>query len=89
MTDEINGTADIPELTIVLRKAVTLGSISYTELRLREPTAAEWAIFDKLDGVEADIKAVALVSGVPEAAVRMIGARDLIAGGKYLARFLS
>lgn len=81
--------ADIPEeLVITLRKPVTLGD-TYSELRLREPTASEWMQFDKLTGVEADIKSVSIVSGVPEPAVRLIGARDLLAASRYLARFLS
>ena len=75
------------ELIVTLRKPVTLGD-TYTELRLREPTAAEWMQWDKLTGIDADIKAVATVSGVPEAAVRMIGARDLVQAARYLARFL-
>ena len=75
--------------TITLRKSVKLGDVEYKELRLREPTAAEWMQFDKLDGVEADVKAIAIVSGVPEPAVNMIGVRDLIQASRYLADFLS
>ena len=80
---------EIPEeLVITLRKPVTL-VVEYTELKLREPTAAEWAQFDKLTGVEADIRSVSIVAGVPEKAVAMIGARDLLTASRYLARFLS
>lgn len=75
------------ELIITLRKPVTLGE-TYTELRLHEPTAAQMLAWDKLSGVEADIKAVSIVSGLPEPAVRMIGARDLIQAGRYIAGFL-
>lgn len=85
MADE----TEIPEeLTVTLRKPVELGSITYTELKLREPTADEWEQFDKLTGVSADIKALAIVSGVPEPAVRKIGARDLRKGSKFVASFL-
>lgn len=81
--------AEIPEeLIVALRKPVTLGE-TYTELKLREPTAAEWAMFDKLSGVDADIKSVSVVSGVPERAISLIGARDLLTASRYLARFLS
>lgn len=80
---------DIPEeLIITLRKPVVLGE-TYTELKLREPTAAEWAQFDKLTGVEADIKSVSVVSGVPDRAIGKIGSRDLLLASRYLARFLS
>lgn len=81
--------AEIPdELIIVLRKPVMLGTETYTQLVLREPTAAEWEQWDGLSGVVCDQKAVAVVSGVPLPAVRMIGARDLVAGARYIARFL-
>lgn len=76
------------ELRITLRKPVSLGDISVAELVLREPTAAQWQEWDRLEGVEMDIAAVATVSGVPIAAVRMIGARDLIQGARYISRFL-
>jgi len=76
------------ELIITLRKPVTLGTETYTQLVLREPTAAEWEQWDGLSGVVCDQKAVAVVSGVPLPAVRMIGARDLVQGARYIARFL-
>lgn len=77
------------ELVITLRKPVTLGSLTYTELRLREPTAAEMIETDKLTGTEADVRAVALASGVPEPAVKLIGARDLIQASRYIGRFFA
>lgn len=90
MDDLTSPVADEPpaELIVPLRKPVTLGSQVYAEIRLREPTAAEWKQWDKLSGVEADTTAIAVVSGVPLPAVEMIGARDLIIGARYLARFL-
>lgn len=83
MADELND-----ELVVTLRKPVTLGSETYTQLALREPTAAELLQWDRLEKTEADIKAVAIVSGVPEAAVRMIGARDLITASRFIGSFL-
>lgn len=76
-------------LVIPLRKPVSLASETWSELRLQEPTAAQMLLWDKLSGVEADIKAVSVVSGLPEPAVRMIGARDLIQAGRFIASFLS
>ena len=76
------------ELVIALRKPVTLGE-TYTELRLQEPTAAQMLQWDKLSGTESDIKAVSVVSGVPEAAVRMVGARDLIQAARFIGSFLA
>ena len=89
LTAAVEAVTDLPdELVIVLRKPVTLGTEAYHELKLREPTAAEWTQWDKLDGVDADVKAVATVSGLPHAAVAMIGTRDLITASKYIAAFL-
>jgi hypothetical protein len=76
------------EMTITLRKAVTLGEASWSELNLREPTAEEWSRWDKKTGIEADIIAVSAVSGLPEPAVRKIGARDLAKASRFIARFL-
>ena len=76
------------ELVVTLRKPVMLGDISYTQLVLREPTADEWAQFDKVLGIEGDIVAVALVSGIPAHAVRKIGARDFKKAARFIASFL-
>ena len=76
------------ELVIVLRKPVKLADIVYDKLELREPTAAQWEQWDDLDGVKAEIRAVATVSGLPEAVVKQIGSRDLIKAAKFIASFL-
>lgn len=78
-----------PEKVIELRHPVEFAGQTYTSLTLREPTAAQWQEWDKLEGVEADIKAVATVSGLPLAAVRLVAARDLIAASRYIGAFLS
>jgi hypothetical protein len=44
--------------------------------------------FDKLTGIEADVMAVSIVSGVPRPAIAMLGARDLLEGARYISRFL-
>jgi hypothetical protein len=83
-----NDVADLPEeLVIDLRKPVTLGGESWSTLVLREPTGAEWIEFGKTPGVEGNIKAIALISGVPLPAVKMVGVRDLKRGTEYLDRF--
>lgn len=96
MTDLISGEAQpaaaaaLPEdeFQLVLRKPVEFGGVTYDVFALREPTAAQWELFDKLTGVEADVQAVSAVAGVPAAAVRKIGVRDLIIASKYLGQFL-
>ncbi len=75
------------KLTVPLRQPVSLGE-THTVLELREPTAAEWSQWSHLRGVDSDIKAVSVISGVPEAAVRMIGSRDLIKASRFIALFL-
>ncbi len=74
------------ERTITLRKPVVLGE-TYTELRLREPTATEWRAFDHLSGAAADMKAVATITGLPDVVVRQIGIRDLRTAARWLGRF--
>lgn len=83
-------TEDIPEqLIITLRKPVTLGDITYTELRLREPTVGEMIELGADEGWKADAKAIALISGVPEPAVRNLGVRDGKRAAEYLGRFFA
>lgn len=75
------------EKTITLRKPATIGGVEYPKLSLREPTAEEMETWEKLDGVTADIRAVATVSAVPESAIRRIGVRDLLEASRYLVAF--
>lgn len=78
-----------PELVLTLDNPVTLGELSYTSVILREPTAGEWMLWDKLSGIDADIMAVSVVSGIPEAAVRKLPASKLLQASRYLAGFLA
>lgn len=77
------------ELIVTLRKPVKIGDVEYAQLVLREPTASEWEQWDGLEGVKADVKAVATVSGVPEIAVKQIGSRDLLTAARFIAGFLA
>lgn len=92
MDDQDNAAAaqELPEeLTITLRKPIDFGGASYTEIKLREPTAGEWEKWDKLTGVEADIMAISVVSGTPKQVVAKVGARDLLAASRFIATFLA
>lgn len=80
-------TAIPDEMIITLRKPVALGGETYTALSLREPTGAEWLLWDNLTGVEANIKAISTVSAVPEPVVRQIGVRDLQQATAFLNHF--
>lgn len=83
MTDEIPD-----ELEISLRKAIEFGGIRYDRIIIREPTAGQMLEWDKLTGHEADVKAVAVVSGLPEPAVKLLGSRDFTKAAKHIASFL-
>lgn len=74
-------------LTITLKKPVTLGDQTYTELRLREPTGAEVITVDNKSGWALEIGLIALVSGVPEPAVMKIGVKDLQRARKFIGHF--
>jgi len=76
------------QLTVRLRTPIPLGELSFSELKLREPTAAEWTRWDKLSGIEADIMAVSTVAGVPDQVVRQLGARDLMKAARFILLFL-
>jgi len=76
------------QLTVPLRTPVQLGELTYTELKLREPTAAEWKQWDKLTGIAADTKAISVVAGVPEQVVDKIGSRALMKASRFILLFL-
>jgi hypothetical protein len=80
---------DLPdELVIPLRKPVTLGSETYTDLVLHEPTGGDMKAAEKFTGIESDIVLIAMVSGVPKPAVEKIGSRDLKKAREYLGGFI-
>ena len=76
------------ELELPLRKPVEHAGMTYTHLKLKEPTAAQWAEWDGKKGVDADITAISVVGGIPSQAVAKIGARDIIIASRFIARFL-
>lgn len=81
--------AELPdELVIELRKPVTLGSETYAELILREPTGGDIKAAEKATGIESDMILIAMVSGLPKPAVEKIGSRDLKRAREYLVGFI-
>jgi len=76
------------QLTVPLRTPIPLGDITVSELKLREPTAAEWTRWDKFSGIEADIMAVSTVAGVHDQVIRQIGARELMKAARFILLFL-
>jgi hypothetical protein len=88
MTDQ-NSNEDLPdELEITLRKPVEFGGVRFEKIIIREPTAGQMLEWDKLSGREADVKAVCVVSGIPEPAVRMMLIRDFNEAAEHIGRFL-
>lgn len=76
------------ELIIALRNPIVLGPTTYSELKLREPTAGEIEQWDNLSRIHADRKAVSVVSGTPEAIIKQVPAREFYRAARYIGRFL-
>jgi hypothetical protein len=85
-------TQELPEqLTLTLRKPITLGGDTIETLELREPNAAEYKKFTKQassDPVGAMVALIAMVSGVAPPIIDRIGVRDMNAAGEYLMAFM-
>lgn len=81
--------AELDELVITFRKPIKLGDAgpSYESMTLREPTGAEWLQWDRLTGVESNLKAIEVISGLPAPVVKQIGSRDIVRATRFLDRF--
>lgn len=77
------------ELTVTFRNPVVLGSEAYQTMTLREPTAAQIMECGGLEGWAFDVRLLALVSGIPEPALKQLGARDTLKGTRFLGSFLA
>ncbi len=93
MTNETNEITPAPleeEKTILLRKPVTIGEVTYDHLDLREPTAKELA--DAVRAGNEIEQAIALISRVtktPKAAIEKLCQRDLTEASNIFDRFNS
>jgi hypothetical protein len=78
------------EKTIQLRTPIELAGQSYTEITLKEPTAAQIASAGEGGGSSAkmDIDLISHVAGLPKAVVGKLGARDFTDCRMFLAGFL-
>jgi hypothetical protein len=85
-------TQELPEqLTLTLRKPITLGDNTIETLELREPNASEFKKFSKQassDPAAALVALIANVSGVAPPIIDRIGVRDMNAAGEYLMAFM-
>lgn len=76
------------EWEMPLLRPFTFADVTYATLKLHEPNAIEWEKFDGVPGRTADLRAIATVSGVAEAALGKMSARDLRRGASFVASFL-
>lgn len=78
--------------TLKLRKPVTIVATTYTELELREPTAAEAEIFqkevEKNGAMRGMMRLVQKIAGVPIEMVEKLGMRDMTEASQYLMGFM-
>jgi hypothetical protein len=76
------------EKTLVLRKPVVLGSVTYAELNLREPTAGELSKATKAgSNVDTAISLIGLIAKVPRRVVEELCQRDFQEANEYLSGF--
>ncbi len=79
------------ELTITLRKPITVGDQVYDVLELREPTAGEFEKMTKLASTNPTgslILLISLVTGIALPIINRIGVRDMNAAGEFLMGFM-
>jgi len=80
------------EITITLSKPVIIGkaenSVTYDEIKLREPTAGEMEKAARADTmIGSAITLISLVGAIPRGAVEKFSKRDLVAANKFLEGF--
>lgn len=76
-------------LTITFRKPIEHASVAYTKVDLREPTAGELAEADGVEGFASDVRLISVVGAMPEAAVRLIPAREFLQATRFLGGFMA
>lgn len=78
----------VDELTITLRKPITLGDLSYTELNLTEPTIAQLRKAAKAeDSIDQLATLIHLNAKVPMTVVDQMVQRDMEAANRFFFRF--
>lgn len=80
------------EIVVTLSKPVIIGTgdttITYAELKLREPTAGEIEKASRADtNVGTAITLISLITKIPRGAIEKISRRDLMAADKFLQSF--
>ena len=78
------------EKTVVLRKPVMLGDVTYAELNLREPTAGELSKATRAGGGNNVDVAISLISQIAEVPITVVGKlsqRDFTEVNDFLGSF--
>lgn len=76
------------EKTILLRKPIVLGGITYDKFDLREPTAGELSRASKAGAnLDVAIALISIIAKVPKGVVERITQRDLEEAAGYLGGF--
>lgn len=78
------------EKTIVLRKPVILGDVTYAELNLREPTAGELSKATRAGGgnnIDVAISMISQIAEVPMGVVSKLSQRDFQEANDFLGGF--
>lgn len=76
-------------LAIELNRPIDGPAGPITQFVIREPSAGELMQWDKLVGVEADVKAIAVVAGIPVSVVEKLPARAFYLAARRIGAFLS
>lgn len=77
------------DLVIVFKKPIDgVAGQPIASIVIREPTAGEMLQWDRLSGVEADVKAISVVAGIPPVDVEKMTSRDFIRASRRIAAFL-
>lgn len=78
------------EKTIVLRKPIMLGDVTYAELNLREPTAGELSKATRSGGgnnVDVAISLISQIAEIPAGVVGKLSQRDFQEANDFLGSF--
>jgi hypothetical protein len=78
------------EKTIVLRKPIEIGGVTFAELNLREPVAKEMSkavAYGGSNNVAVAISLISQVAGVPMAVADNLGQRDFTEANDFLSGF--
>jgi hypothetical protein len=77
------------DLVIVFKKPIDGPTGPVSQLVITEPTAGQMMLWDKLEGVAADVMAISTVSGIPQSVIEKVPARPFNRAARRIGAFLS